>query len=127
MLSDAKYSSIYDKRNQILTPKQIRQRLPIAIAQVKTSNTPENLLNEIRQIKYFLYQAKEIIKKVFNNTMNSIKVWFKVDTIFINSGNSKTVHSHRVLLNLLDKINLKRSDKYVDLSNVSMYCTWKNK
>ena len=74
MLSDAKYSSIYDKRNQILTPKQIRQRLPIAIAQVKTSNTPENLLNEIRQIKYFLYQAKEIIKKVFNNTMNSIKV-----------------------------------------------------
>ena len=74
MLSDAKYSSIYDKRNQILTPKQIRQRLPIAIAQVKTSNTPANLLNEIRQIKYFLYQAKEIIKKVFNNTMNSIKV-----------------------------------------------------
>ena len=74
MLSDAKYSSIYDKRNQILTPKQIRQRLPIAIAQVKTSNTPENLLNEIRQIKYFLYQAKEIIKKVFNNMMNSIKV-----------------------------------------------------
>ena len=127
MFSDAKYSSIYDKRNQILTPKQIRQRLPIAIAQVKTSNTPANLLNEIRQIKYFLYQAKEIIKKVFNNTMNSIKVWFKVDTIFINSGNSKTVHSHRVLLNLLDKINLKRSDKYVDLSNVSMYCTWKNK
>ena len=59
---------------KILTPKQIRQRLPIAIAQVKTSNTPENLLNEIRQIKYFLYQAKEIIKKVFNNTMNSIKV-----------------------------------------------------
>ena len=112
---------------KILTPKQIRQRLPIAIAQVKTSNTPENLLNEIRQIKYFLYQAKEIIKKVFNNMMNSIKVWFKVDTIFINSGNSKTVQSHRVLLNLLDKINLKKSDKYVDLSNVSMYCTWKNK
>ena len=34
------------------------QRLPIALAQVKTGNTAEKLLNEIRQIKYSLYQAK---------------------------------------------------------------------
>ena len=32
------------------------QRLPIALAQVKAGNIPENLLNEIRQIRYFLYQ-----------------------------------------------------------------------
>ena len=38
-------------------------RLPIALAQVKAGNTSENLLNEIRQILYFLYRAKEIIKK----------------------------------------------------------------
>ena len=38
------------------------QRLPIALAQLKTSNTPENVLNEIRQIIYFLYQEKEITK-----------------------------------------------------------------
>ena len=31
------------------------QRLPIALAQVKAGNTFENLLNEIRQIKYSLY------------------------------------------------------------------------
>ena len=37
-------------------------RLPIALAQVKAGNTSENLLNEIRQILYFLYRAKEIIK-----------------------------------------------------------------
>ena len=50
------------------------QRLPIALAQVKTNNTSENLLNEIRQIIYSLNRAKEITKKVYNNIMNSIKV-----------------------------------------------------
>ena len=38
-----------------------------------------------------------------------------MDTIFVNSENSKTSNPHRLLLNLLDKINLKRSDKYVAL------------
>ena len=46
--------------------------------------------------------------------------------IFINSGNSKTSDPHRLLLNLSDKINLKKSDKYVALSNLSIYYTWKN-
>ena len=50
------------------------QRLPIALAQVKVGNTSENLLNEIRQITYYLYRAKEITKKVYNNIMNSIKL-----------------------------------------------------
>ena len=45
-----------------------------------------------------------------------------MDTIFINSENSKTSDSHRLLLNLSDKI----SDKYVALSNLSIYYTWKN-
>ena len=39
-------------------------RLLIALAQVKASN---NLLNEIRQVVYSLYQSKEITKKVYNN------------------------------------------------------------
>ena len=38
----------------------------------------------------------------------------------------KTSDSHRLLLNLADKINLKESDKYVALSNLSIYCTWKS-
>ena len=41
----------------------------------------------------------------------------------MNSKNSKTSDPHRPLLNLTDKINLKRSDKYVALTNISMYCT----
>ena len=49
-------------------------RLPIALAQVKAGNTSENLLNEIRQIIYSLYQAKEITKKMYKNMMNSIKL-----------------------------------------------------
>ena len=44
----------------------------------------------------------------------------------MNSENSKTSDPHRLLLNLSDKINLKRSDKYVALSNLSIYYTWKN-
>ena len=43
-----------------------------------------------------------------------------MDTIFMNSVNSKTDDSHRLLLNLEGKINLKRSDKYIILSNLSM-------
>ena len=43
-------------RLNILSPKQMLQRLPIAFAQVKAGNNSENLLNEIRQIVYSLYQ-----------------------------------------------------------------------
>ena len=38
-----------------------------------------------------------------------------MDTIFMNSKNSKISYPHRVLLNISDKIDLKRSDKYVAL------------
>ena len=48
---------------KILTPKQMLQRLPIALAQVKAGNNSESLLNEIRQIVYSLYQSKQITKK----------------------------------------------------------------
>ena len=52
---------------KVLTPKQMLQILPIALAQIKASNNSESLLNEIRQIVYSLYQSNEIIKKVYNN------------------------------------------------------------
>ena len=44
----------------------------------------------------------------------------------MNSENSKTSDPHRLLLNLANKINLKRNDKYVALSNLSIYYIWKN-
>ena len=59
---------------KILTSNEILKRLPIALAQVKTGNNSESLLNEIRQIVYSLHRSKEITKKVYNNIINSIKV-----------------------------------------------------
>ena len=49
-----------------------------------------------------------------------------MDTMFMNSKNSKTSDPQRILLNLTDEIVLKRSDKYITLSNLSIYYTWKN-
>ena len=43
---------------KILTPKQMLQRLPIALAQVKTGNNSESLLNEIRRIVYSFVSIK---------------------------------------------------------------------
>ena len=47
------------------------QRLPIALAQVKAGNNSDNLLNEVRQIIYSLYQSKVITKKVHNYLIKS--------------------------------------------------------
>ena len=98
---------------KILTSKQMLQKLSIAVAQVKPGNTSENLFNEIRQIIYSLYQAKETIENVYNNIMNY--------------ENSKTSDCYRLLLNLTDNIDLRRKDKYIALSNLSIYYTRKKK
>ena len=62
--------------NEKLSPKQMLQILPIPLPQAKAGNTSEKLLNEIRQIIYFLYQQKEVTTSIqlYNNTMNSIKL-----------------------------------------------------
>ena len=49
-----------------------------------------------------------------------------MDTVFMNFKNSETSDPHRLLLNLTDKINLKKGDKYVALANLSIYYTRKN-
>ena len=59
---------------KVLSPKQMLQRLPIVLAQVKAGNNSESLLNEIRQIVYSLYQSKQITKNVYNNIIKSINV-----------------------------------------------------
>ena len=46
-----------------------------------------------------------------------------MNTIFVDSKNSKTSDPHGLLLNLTEKMNLKRSDKYVALSNLSIQYT----
>ena len=53
--------------------------------QVKGGNTFGNLLNEIPQVICSLYLANKITNKVYNNIINSAKVWYKMYTIFMNS------------------------------------------
>ena len=72
MMSEAKTKATKGTGLKMLTPKQILQRLSIALAQVKAGNNSESLLNEIRQIVYSLYQLKKITKKVYNNIIKSI-------------------------------------------------------
>ena len=77
MVSEAKKKAknkTSGKELKILTPKQVLQRSPIALAQIKAGNNSENLLNEIRQIVYSLYHSKEITKKVYNNIIKSIQL-----------------------------------------------------
>ena len=63
VLSEAKSKATKGAGLKILTSKQMLQRLPIALAQVKAGNNSESLLNEIRKIVYSLYQSKQITKK----------------------------------------------------------------
>ena len=49
-----------------------------------------------------------------------------MNSIFINSKNSKTSDPNRLLFNLTDKIYLSRKDKFIALSNLSIYYAWKN-
>ena len=72
MILEAKRKATEGKGFKILTSKQILERLPRALVQVKAGNNSENLLNEIRRIVYYLYQSKKINKKVHNNMIKSI-------------------------------------------------------
>ena len=49
-----------------------------------------------------------------------------MDTIFMNSENSKTSKPHVVILKLTDKLDLRRGEESIALSNLSTYYMWKN-
>ena len=67
MLSDANYDAKQNKtegtRFKVLTPKQMLQRLSIALSKVKAGNNSESLLNKIGKIICSLYQSKQMTKK----------------------------------------------------------------
>ena len=70
----SKHDEVIGTELKILTPKQMFQRLLIALAQVKAGNNLESLLNEIKQIVYSLNQSKQITKKVYNNIIKSVEL-----------------------------------------------------
>ena len=57
---------------KILTDKQMRNRLPILLAQIQAGNNSIKLINEIRQILYLLYRPKLLTKTVYKNLIKSI-------------------------------------------------------
>ena len=63
IISEAKQKSKYGKGLKTLSPKQMLQGLPIALAQIKAGNNSESLLIEIRQIVYSLCRRKKLLKK----------------------------------------------------------------
>ena len=72
--SEARRQAKKGTRLKIRSHKQMLQRLPIALSQIKAGNNSDCLSNEIRQTVYSLYRSKEITKKVYNNIIKSIKV-----------------------------------------------------
>ena len=78
MVLGAAYKSKQNEINgtglEILRPKQMLQRLPIALAQVKAGNNSESFLNEIKQIVYSIFQSKQINEKVYNNIIKFINI-----------------------------------------------------
>ena len=60
-VSDTKVSNrkVSDHSNlKVLSPKQVCQKLPIALAQIKAGNTSENFLNEIRKIMFLVSRKR---------------------------------------------------------------------
>ena len=70
--------SVAKRRNQqgqglkILTPDQMLSRLPITLAQLKAGNDSQKLINEIRQLLYFLYRSKNLTKTIYNHLIKAI-------------------------------------------------------
>ena len=83
------------------------------------------MINEFIQIIYSLYWEKEVTKKSIQQYTYFYKV-IKQNGYYIYKSNSKTTDLHRLLLNLTGKMNLKKSNNYVTLSNLSIYYLWKN-
>ena len=91
---------------KMLTPDQMISRLLISLAKLKAGNNSEKLKNGMRQI--YIYRSKKLPKTIYNNLINTVK---KMETIFMNTENSKTNKPHRFILALADNLNLKSSEK----------------
>ena len=92
-------------------------RLPITLAQLKAGNNSEKLKNEIRQLLYSLYRSKKLTKQIYKSLINTIS---NMETIFMNTENSKMSEPHRFKLDLADKLNLKNPKKDMALANLSI-------
>ena len=79
-------------------------RLPISLAQLKAGNNSEKLKNEIKQLLYSLYRSEKLTKQLGRH-------YLKMETVFMNTDNSKTNEPHQFKLDLTDKLILKNPKK----------------
>ena len=77
---------------KILTPNQMLSILPILLVQLKAGNNSEKLENKIRQLLDSLYRSKKLTKQIYESLINIIQ---NMETIFINTENSKTSEPQR--------------------------------
>ena len=49
-----------------------------------------------------------------------------METIFMNTRNSKTIEPHKAVVNLSQILNLRSSDKHIALQNLLIHYSWKN-
>ena len=90
----------------------------------KTGNNWESLLTEIRQIVYSLYHSKDIdTMKLHSAELHSIKLHpdIKMNDLLMNSENSQTSELYILILKLTDKLDLRRDEKIISLSNLSIF------
>ena len=104
-----------NKLSIITMPKTIRFNLA-----KKMDNSLKQEIDFVIKRNGFL--AEERIKTRLSNYCLDIRA----ETIFMNTENSKTSEPHKFALSLLQRLDLKSSDKYVALQSLSIYYTWKN-
>ena len=110
---------------KILTPQQMLSRLPISLAQLKAGNNSEKLENDSYCISCIDKKTKQNNLKVFD------ECYVKMETIFMNTLNSKTNEYNKFIYQFTDKLNKniltkKNLNKNMVLANLSIYYTWKN-
>ena len=96
---------------KILTPDQMLSRLPITFAQLKAGNNSQKLINEMRQLLDNSFYGSKRTNQ--NNLQPFNQRYIKMETIFMNTENSKTNEPHKFRLSLSDKLNLKNRKKNI--------------
>ena len=83
---------------KILTDKQMLNRLPILLTQIKAGNNSIKIKNEARQILYSLYRSKVLTKTVYNNLIKSIRashyIYVQITSFYGTYKNGNFLYEH---------------------------------
>ena len=83
-------------------------------------------VNLKHKIEFIVKSNESIAKIIIKNEIEQLFLKYKHETILMNTENSKTNEPQKFILNLLQRLDLRSSDKCVALHNLSIFYTWKN-